>query len=229
MTDNNTGTQQGNGLLPEQKRGVYITVIVVVAFIAIILTMFANGLTKTRILSDSELKTKGTFLFENPRAFKAFSLIGDNNKPFTPDNLAGKWSLVFFGFTYCPDICPTTLALLNQFYREQLGGDYANDLQIILVSVDPGRDTPEKLHEYVQFFNKDFIGVTGAFLDLHRLAIQLNVPFNKVPGGGENYTVEHGSNIAIINPQGHYVGFFRAPLTLPQLNVSYQSIRGSRG
>jgi protein SCO1/2 len=217
-----------NGLLASQKRGVFITVAAVVAVIASLLALFIYGLNRPVLLSDSELKSKGTFLFENPRAFESFALIDDNKQPFTPAKLQGKWSLVFFGFTYCPDVCPTTLALLNQFYQEQQSGDYYQDLQIILASVDPGRDTPDKLHQYVQFFNKDFTGVTGEFLDLHRFATQLNVPFSKVPGGGENYTVEHGGNIAIINPRGHYVGFFRAPLTLGQLNVGYQSLRASR-
>lgn len=217
-----------NGLLASQKRGVFITVAAVVAVIASLLGLFIYGLNKPLLLSDSELKSKGTFLFENPRAFKPFALIDDSQQPFTPAELQGKWSLVFFGFTYCPDVCPTTLALLNQFYQQQQSGDYFQDLQIILASVDPARDTPDKLHQYVQFFNKDFIGVTGEFLDLHRFATQLNVPFSKVPGGGENYTVEHGSNIAIINPRGHYVGFFRPPLSLSQLNVGYQSLRANR-
>lgn len=222
------GYQQNSGLRPEQKRGVYLTVAVVVAFISVILAMFVHGLNKPVVLSDSELKAKGTFLFDNPRSFKDFNLLDHQGKAFTTNKLLGKWSLIFFGFTYCPDVCPTTLALLNQFYKHQQNGDYADLLQVILVSVDPGRDTPEKLNEYVGFFNKDFIGVTGEFLDLHRFATQLNVPFSKVPGGGENYTVEHGGNIAIINPEGHYVGFFRTPLSVSQLNLGYESIRASR-
>lgn len=228
MTPQPATAPMNNGLRPEQKRGVYLTVAVVVVFIAVVLGFFIHGLNKTPVLSDSELKDKGTFLFENPRSFKAFSLLNNQNQPFLPEQLLGKWSLVFFGFTYCPDVCPTTLALLNQFYLQQQSGDYAEDLQVILVSVDPGRDTPAKLNDYVKFFNEDFIGVTGEFLELHRFATQLNVPFNKVPGGGENYTVEHGGNIAIINPRGHYVGFFRTPLSISQLNLGYQSIRSSR-
>ncbi|WP_101758701.1 SCO family protein [Oceanicoccus sp. KOV_DT_Chl] len=222
-------TEQHNGLRPEQKRGIYLTVGIAVTTVSFLVAMFVLGLSRPVVLSDEELKAKGTFIFDNPRSFKEFSLVDYQNKPFTPEAFQGKWSLVFFGFTYCPDVCPTTLALLNHFYAGQLEGDYADDLQVILVSVDPGRDTPEKLYDYVQFFNKDFIGVTGEFLDLHRFATQLNIPFSKVPGGGENYTVEHGGNIAIINPNGHYVGFFRTPITLSGLNIGYQSIRASRG
>lgn len=220
---------QSNALQPQQKRGIYFTVGTVLVFISLIVGLFVHGLTKPQLLSDEQLKTQGVFLFDNPRSFKAFSLLDYNSQPFTPEALTGKWSLIFFGFTFCPDICPTTLSLLNRFYTEQQAGDYAEDLQIILVSVDPGRDTPEKLNEYVRYFNEDFLGVTGEFLDLHRFATQLNIPFSKVPGGGDNYTVEHGGNIAIINPRGHYVGFFRTPLELGKLNIGYQSIRASRG
>ncbi len=218
-----------SGLRPNQKRGIYLTVAIAVVAIALLVGMFVYGLSRPPVLSDEELKSKGTFMFDNPRAFKEFSLVDYHNEPFTPQALQGKWSLVFFGFTYCPDVCPTTMALLNRFYAEQLEGEFGSDLQVIMVSVDPGRDTPEKLYEYVRFFNEDFIGVTGEFLDLHRFATQLNIPFNKAPGGGDNYLVEHSGNIAIINPKGHYVGFFRAPLDLSKLNLGYHSIRASRG
>ena len=222
-------TQQHSGLRPGQKRGIYFTVATVVVLVSFFVGMFILALSRPVVLSDEELKAKGTFLFDKPRSFKDFSLIDYSNQAFTPAVLQGKWSLVFFGFTYCPDICPTTLATLSHFYAEQLKGEHGKDLQIILVTVDPGRDTPEKLYDYVRFFNKDFIGVTGEFLDIHRFATQLNIPFSKVPGGGENYTVEHSGNIAIINPKGHYVGFFRAPVTVSSLNMGYQSIRATRG
>ena len=229
MSTESNSLQHGGGLQSGQKRGIYLTVAAVTALIAMLVGLFIAGLNKPRILSDSELKNNGVFLFENPRSFKAFSLTDYNKEAFTPEKLLGKWSLVFFGFTYCPDICPTTMALLNRFYGEQQFGDFGDDLQIVMVSVDPARDTPEKLYDYVRFFNKDFVGVTGEFLDLHRFATQLNIPFNKAPGGGENYTVEHSGNVAIINPRGHYVGFFRSPLELPKLTASYQSIRAERG
>jgi protein SCO1/2 len=220
--------QSGNGLRSEQKRGIYLTMTLAIACITLFVGFFIYGQSQPKILNDSELKINGTFLFENPRSFKDFSLVDYNKQAFTPDNLKGKWTLVFFGFTYCPDICPTTLVLLNRFYQQQETTGLAKDLQIVLVSVDPARDTPEKLFDYVRFFNKDFAGVTGEFLDLHRFATQLNIPFSKAPGGGENYTVEHSGNIAIINPKGHYIGFFRTPLELSKLNVGYQSIRATR-
>lgn len=209
----------------KQTRGIILTVVGIAAFMTLIIAMFITGLNKPRIMTQSDLRNNGAFLFDKPRAFKDFELIDDNGQPFTPENLQGKWSMVFFGFTYCPDICPTTMALLNRFYAKQLEGRYGDDLQIILVSVDPARDTPEKLHDYVKYFNPAFTGVTGEFLPLHSFATQLNIPFSKVPGGGENYTVEHSGNVVLINDRGHYVAFFKAPLDLAKLNVTYQSIR----
>jgi protein SCO1/2 len=208
-----------------QKRGIYITIAIIVSFIAIIIGMFIHGISRPVVLTNSELKNNGAYLFDNPRSFKEFSLTDYNNQAFTSQNLKGKWSLIFFGFTYCPDICPTTMALLNQFYAQQQEGDFGDDLQIVMATVDPARDTPEKLLSYVQFFNQDFIGVTGEFLDLHRFATGLSIPFSKIPGGGENYQVQHSGNVAIINPNGHYIGFFRAPLELSKLNLTYKSIR----
>ncbi|WP_339673391.1 SCO family protein [Dasania marina] len=217
MSDNNINRQQ--------LRGIQITIAAVIGFIAIVLFVFIQGLSRTPILSKEEIKNNGAYLFEKARALEDFSLIKGDNSPFTPADLQGKWSLVFFGFTFCPDICPTTMAQLKQFYDKQEGSEFADDTQVILVSVDPGRDTPEKMQQYVKFFHSDFTGVTGEFLDIHRFATQLNIPFAKVPGGGENYMVDHSGNVAIINPHGHYVGFFRSPLNVTMMNKAYGSIR----
>ena len=95
----------------------------------------------------------------------------------------------------------------------------------MLVSVDPARDTVEQLAGYVPYFNEDFIGVTGEFLDIHRFATALNTPFRKVPGQDENYQVDHSANVVLINPRGDYHGFFKAPLDLAKMKVTYRSAR----
>ena len=94
-----------------------------------------------------------------------------------------------------------------------------------MVSVDPARDDVAVLSQYVPYFNPDFTGVTGDFLDIHRFATALNTPFRKVPGQGENYQVDHSANLVLINPRGDYHGFFRAPLDLAKLKVTYRSVR----
>ena len=94
-----------------------------------------------------------------------------------------------------------------------------------MVSVDPARDTVSVLAEYVPYFNPDFIGVTGDFLDVHRFATALNTPFRKVAGQGENYQVDHSANVVLINPRGDYHGFFKAPLDLAKMKTTYRSAR----
>lgn len=209
------------------RRGIRVTVALVLVFVAVVLGGFVYTMVKPRVLSDSALRANNAFLFESVRDIGDFTLLDDNNKPFTLADLRGKWSLLFFGYTYCPDVCPTTLAQLNQFYT-QLDKRYTGDTQIVFVSVDPARDEPAKLHEYVRYFNPQFRGVTGEFLALQKFATSLNIPFSKIPGGGDNYQIEHGDSIAIVNPDGHYVGFFKSPHEVAKLLTNYRSIRLSR-
>ena len=116
------------------------------------------------------------------------------------------------------------MAFLNQFVQ-QLEGTEAEDTQVVLVTVDPARDSVEQLAGYVPYFNADFIGVTGEFLDIHRFATALNTPFRKVPGQDENYLVDHSANVVLINPRGDYHGFFKAPLDLAKMKTTYRSAR----
>ena len=208
----------------QQNRGILLTVIGIVAFIVLIIVMFIHGLNQPRIMTPADLRNNGAFLFDKHRAFKEFSLLDDNGQPFTSANLQGKWSMIFFGFTFCPDICPTTMGFLNELMG-QLEGTEAEDTEVVMVTVDPARDTVEQLASYVPYFNPDFTGVTGDFLDIHRFATALNTPFRKVPGEGENYQVDHSANVALINPRGDYHGFFKAPLDMAKMKLTYRSAR----
>lgn len=207
-----------------QTRGIQFTVIGVLVFILIIVAGFVNRIGQPRVMSPADMQANGAFLLQTPRDIGDFELIDHRGQPFVPASLEGKWSLLFFGFTYCPDICPTTMAFLDQFVQE-LEGTEADDTQVLMVSVDPARDTVEQLASYVPFFNPEFVGVTGEFLDLHRFATALNTPFRKLPGQDENYLVDHGSNVVLINPRGDYHAFFKAPLDLAQMKVTYRSMR----
>src|SRR5690606_4128830 len=200
--------------------------IFVIAFVIVIVGGFVYMMTKPRVLSDAALRAQGLFLFERPRDIGEFALVDDAGQPFTPADMRDKWTLLYFGFTFCPDVCPTTLELLSRCYS-QLPPEVAADTQVALVSVVPARDTPEKLHDYVHFFNPAFRGVTGEFMALQKFATSLNVPFTKVPGGGENYQVEHSGNVVLLNPNGHYIGFFKSPQTLDNLTKTYLSVHQS--
>jgi len=207
-----------------QARGVRITVFALAVFISVVVAGFVYRIQQPRVMTEAELKINGLFLLGTPRNFGEIELTDHHGEAFDRDRFVGKWSLVFFGFTYCPDICPTTMSFLNQLMG-QLEGTEAEDTQVVMVTVDPARDTVEQLAGYVPFFNPGFVGVTGEFLDIHRLATALNTPFRKVPGQGEDYLVDHSANVILINPRGDYHGFFKAPLDMAKMKLTYRAAR----
>ena len=207
-----------------QARNVKFTVAAILVFMTVIVGGFVYRIQLPRVMTATEMKVNGLYLLETPRNFGEIALIDHHGKPFTRDRLEGGWTLVFFGFTHCPDVCPTTMAFMDKFMA-QLEGTEVEDTQVVLVTVDPARDTVEQLAAYVPYFNEEFIGVTGEFLDVHRFATALNTPFRKVPGQDENYQVDHSANVVLINPRGDYHGFFKAPLDLAKMKVTYRSAR----
>lgn len=207
-----------------QSRNVKITVAAILVFITVIVGGFVYRIQQPRVMTATEMKINGLYLLETPRNFGEISLIDHHGEAFNRARLEGHWTLVFFGFTHCPDICPTTMAFLDKFMG-QLEGTEVEDTQVVLMTVDPARDTVEQLAEYVPYFNEEFLGVTGEFLDVHRFATALNTPFRKVPGQDENYQVDHSANVVLINPRGDYHGFFKAPLDQAKMKVTYRSAR----
>src|SRR5512137_749852 len=104
--------------------------------------------------------TESATIFVPPRALPPLELVGQDGKPFGPRFLEDHWTLVFFGFTHCPDVCPTTLTVLKQVQKLLGTLPEAQQPRVMLVSVDPERDTPERLRDYVQFFDRSFMGAT---------------------------------------------------------------------
>ena len=207
-----------------QSRNIKLTVAALLLFITVIVAGFVHRISLPRVMTETEMKINGLYLLETPRNFGEMALIDHNGKPFTRASMEGHWSLVFFGFTYCPDICPTTMTFLNEL-MVSLEGTEVEDTRVVMVSVDPARDTVEQLADYVPYFNPEFTGVTGEFLEIHRFATALNTPFRKVPGQGEDYQVDHSANVVLINPKGDYHGFFKAPLDQAKMKVTYRSAR----
>lgn len=205
-------------------RRIGLTVVAVLVFIAVVLVSFVLRIQQPRLMSEAELRANGLVVLDMPRDPGPFALVDHRGEPFTPADLQGHWTLLFFGFTQCPDVCPTTMAFLDRFH-EALEGTEVEDTDVVMVSVDPARDTPERLAGYVPYFNETFTGVTGEFLDLFRFATNLNAPFRKVPGQGDDYLVDHSANVVLINPRGHYHGFFRAPLDLARMKATYRAAR----
>ena len=207
-----------------QRRNIWFTVVGLLLFITLIVGGFVHRISLPRVMTNAEMKANGLYLLETPRNFGEINLLDHHGEAFTRADFEGRWSLVFFGFTYCPDICPTTMSFLNTFIGD-LEGTEVEDTQVVMVSVDPARDTVAQLAGYVPYFNPEFVGVTGEFLAIHRFATALNTPFRKVPGQDENYLVDHSANVVLINPRGDYHGFFKAPLDRARMKLAYRSAR----
>lgn len=124
---------------------------------------------------------------------------------------AGQWDLVFFGFTNCPDVCPLTLKVL-QNARDELERRGLQPLpRIVLVSVDPERDTPERLAAYINAFGDDNLGLTGDIAELRKLTNGIGIFFEKRDGDGDQYNVDHSSVVLVIDPQGRFHALFSSP------------------
>ena len=132
------------------------------------------------------------------------------------DRLNGHWTLLFFGYTFCPDICPTTLAQLRQI-RTQLPPAIRERLQVILVSVDPSRDTPQQLKQYLSYFDESFVGLTGTPEGLEVLATGLSIPYVPADTSKPNYIVQHSGSLALVGPDGTQRGLIRAPFSSQKL------------
>jgi protein SCO1 len=181
------------------------------------------------VLTHEQLSENGLFIYELPRRFREFSLVDQHGQAFTQEQLQGKWSLVFFGYTFCPDICPITLATIRQFHRMLEGTGFQDDTQVVMVSVDPQRDTLDKLKDYMAFFDEDYIGATGEYIDIFNLASQLNIAFQYIPTRDQEgeYLVSHSGEIILINPEGHFHGFFKVPPDPDRMKLTYMSVRNS--
>jgi len=164
----------------------------------------------------SETPRAATVLPE-PTPLPAFTLVDQRGETQTRTFFEGAWHLLFFGFTNCPDVCPTTLATLatvTKTLREQGDTDVPG---IVLVSVDPERDTPEKLAEYIAYFGADNAALTGTEAAVRELTEPLGIYFNKVPLGDDDYTVDHSSVVLLVNPAGEFAALFSGPIEVSGL------------
>ena len=163
-------------------------------------------------------------VFEDPQKIDTVQLIDHKGKEFDVDRLQNRWSLIYFGFTNCPDLCPLTL---TQFAKvdEELGTEPTPPIQYIFVSVDPDRDTPDRLGAYVEFFLPELIGVTGNSVDLENFASQLAVGFKAHSDKGENYPVDHSNAILLVNPAAEFQAVLTAPHTAERMAADFRAIQ----
>ena len=165
-----------------------------------------------------------------PRALPEFALIDHHGEAFGPETLRGRWTFLFFGFTHCPDICPMALQTLASVRRQLADLPADEQPDVVMISVDPGRDTPAQLATYVPYFDPSFLGVSGADEGLVALTSGLGVAFSRTPAAdGESYTVDHTAAIFLVNPDARLAAVFGTPHSAETIASDYRYVLGESG
>ena len=147
----------------------------------------------------------------DPNPVPAFSLLDQHGNAVDERVFKGQWDLVFFGFTHCPDICPMTLQVLAAAKQQLADAGQTPLPRIVLVSVDPERDTPDLLGQYVDYFGTGNLGLTGSLDNIQQLTDGLGIFFAKQPADGDNYNVDHSAAVLVIDPNGGFHAVFGGP------------------
>lgn len=152
------------------------------------------------------------FLLPEPMALQPFELVDESGGAFTPRALQGRWTLLFFGYTHCPDVCPATLAQIRAVKGAMATQEPTVPLAVVFVSIDPARDGSEQLDQYTKMFGTDFLGVGGPQAAVDAFAKQFRVKYAVSSGTPEAYLIDHTSSVALITPQGQLKALFSVPL-----------------
>ncbi len=172
-----------------------------------------------------EYTIQGTIL-PYPKALNNFQLTDHNGNSFLTSNLEDHWSVIFVGYTQCPDICPTTMSVMRQVTETMQHRDL-DPPNMIFISVDPDRDTPKLLGDYVKYFNKDYLGVTGEKMELDKFVKHMALFYAKAPGTSgdlnkDDYLIDHSSSLLLINPDGKLQAYLTAPHEVENIINSIQ-------
>jgi protein SCO1/2 len=192
----------------QRSKGVLYTVLGCVAFMVLVMALFINRMSMEPEVRREDLLQHGIVLFERPRVLYEGELyFVDGMQPIGQDSFMGKWHFVFFGFTRCPDICPTTLAdMVRQ--KQNLDVDLQAGFDLVFVSLDTERDNAEAISQYLSYFDPGIKGIQGSFGEISEFASSMNAAFGIVPTD-DDYTIDHTASIFMIGPQGRYRGFIK--------------------
>lgn len=166
-------------------------------------------------------------LLSPPRPLPPVALVDQDNRPFDTSRLRGGWTLLFFGFTSCPDACPLTMTALAESNRLLADLPVERRPRVVMISVDPERDTPERLAGYVRAFDPTFVGATGTKPAIDELAQRIGVLVATRPIDGGSYTVDHTTSVFLVDPDGALRALFSAPLTPKLIAEDYRRIAGA--
>lgn len=198
-----------------------LVAVVAAAMLSTALLLFPEKAVSTNVPEDVE-----ELLVKNPVPVRPFKLVDHQKQVFDNNRLKGIWTLMFFGYTHCPDVCPSTLTELdNAASRLKNQANASHRLQYVFVSIDPKRDTPELLGEYISYFGAKFIGVTGDHEQLKQLANPLGIQYKIGTGFNKEYLVEHSSAMLLIDPEGRYYAHFKAPHYSEEIVAGFKALR----
>ena len=159
--------------------------------------------------------------FPEPRQLAEVTLVNQQGETVTNELFKGHWSLLFLGYTFCPDVCPTTMAALGKIYPELKNISTDSPIQVVFVSVDPKRDTPERLASYVEYFNPEFVALTGEHKMLFPFARSLGLMYAIAEStDNPNYLVDHSASVVVVDPNGLAIGRFKPEYNPGELAVS---------
>jgi len=201
-----------------------------IAFAVLVaVTAAMAGMWLARERAPEPLELQHATLFPSGRPLPAFALVDQHGDSFGPDRLRGHWSVLFFGFTQCPDVCPTTLATLAAARRELADLPAGEQPAVVLVSVDPERDTAARLAEYVRFFDPAFTGVTGEPDAIAALTRELGVAvIVGEPDAAGQYTIDHTATLFLVGPDGSLAAIFGTPHSPDGIAGDYRRILAHR-
>jgi protein SCO1/2 len=171
-------------------------------------------------------KLGAAVLYPAPREVPDFTLQRADGSALTKADWTGRWTVAFFGYTNCPDVCPTTLATFKQVFAKLRADGVADKVRFDFISVDPGRDTPEQLAKYVGYFDKEFVAATGTDEQLTRVTRALGLIYSREPTGNGDYAVDHSASAILIDPGGREVGLFRPPFDASAIAADLETLAG---
>lgn len=193
-----------------------------------VIAMFLGMWTKHNHQVSAGIQLENGTLLPVPQDIAPFQLVNLDQQPFTKDSLAGHWNLIFFGFTRCPELCPTTLATLDKTYQILEHRNKVPMPQVVFISVDPERDNPDTIKNYLASFNKNFVGATGDKENLKQLTAQLNILFMKVQKqnneDSNDYQIDHSGTILLVNPNAQLLAIFSTPHSEDALSHDVEEI-----
>lgn len=215
-----------SGLLSKRSLAILLAISAVVALSVIAFTGWRPGQVAV-VKPPVEIED---YLFWEAKNLTDFELKGADNKILGLNDLKGKWSFIFFGYTQCPDVCPLTMGILGKAFKliEKNPAAY-QEIQGVFISVDPKRDTPELLKEYVSYFSNKFTGVTGDTAQLDSVSRQMSALYTIHPNEpgkpGDGYQVTHNSTVFLVDPQGRLYGRFPPPQLPQEIAEVFMKIR----